>query len=151
MNSLEYKTERDMVLGFCQIIKNKGISFAVEVPYMNRSIDLVLVEGGKTKAIEFKLSNWKKAIKQAKIHLSGADEVYICLPYRQYSNRIDDIMPMLEEYGCGLYLLDSENDRIEIVHSAKNHWHWCGGEKIMKRGFAYSLENQNYRLLTGNI
>ena len=52
-----------------------------EVPFLSRSIDMVLVtHKNEIVSIEFKLKNWKQAIKQALDHKNGADRAYICMP-----------------------------------------------------------------------
>lgn len=151
-NTLNYSkyTERDMVIDFCKILETQNLVFAVEVPFMNRSVDLVFYKEGKIKAIEFKLHDWKKAIKQAKVHSLGADEIYICLPYNLYFNRVEQMKEVLEINHCGLILFNTDTKQIDEIFSFDNQPNWEGGIAIMRKGVDYSVQNQNYRLLVGN-
>lgn len=143
-------TEREMVLDFCRVLERQNLVFAVEVPFMNRSIDLVFYKEGKIKAIEFKLYDWKKAIKQAKVHSLGANEIYICLPYKTYSKKVELMRPDLERSNCGLILFDVETKEISEIFTYSNHSSWEGGVAIMRKGVDFSMQNQNYQLLIGN-
>lgn len=144
-------TEREMVLDFCKVLERENVVFAVEVPFMNRSVDLVFYKDEKIKAIEFKLHDWQKAVKQAKVHSLGADEVYVCLPHDSYAHRVEQMRPTFEENKCGLLLFDIEKKQIDVVLSFDICSNWRGGVAIMRKGVDYSIENQNYQLLTGNV
>lgn len=140
-------TERDMVIDFCKILERENLIFAVEVPFMNRSVDVVFYKEGKIKAIEFKLHDWKKAIKQARVHSLGADEIYICLPHNLYADRVEYMRPTLEENNCGLILFDTDTKTRVEIFSFCNQPNWKGGVAIMRKGVDYSMQNQNYQLL----
>ncbi len=142
-------TERDLVLEFCKVLRKQNLVFAVEVPFLNKSVDLVFYKDDKIKAVEFKLYNWKKAIEQAKKHSLGANEVYVCLPAEIYGNRIGQIKETFIENNCGLILFDRENSSIEEILSFKGSPSWEGGVAIMRKGVKYSLQNGNYNLLLG--
>src|SRR5690554_965307 len=76
-------TEADMVFDCYKKIKkaDRYKEVVLEVPYLSRSIDMVIVDQEDSIiSIEFKLYNWKKALEQAKDHRLGSDKAYICMP-----------------------------------------------------------------------
>ncbi len=57
---------------------NRYKAIIKEVPYLSRSIDMILITGDNDIfSIEFKLTNWRKAIRQAADHKNGTDKAYI--------------------------------------------------------------------------
>lgn len=105
-------TETEMVLDCYNklVRKNAFKEVLLEVPYLSRCIDMVLVDqDDKIVSVEFKLKNWKSAIKQANDHRLGADKAYICLPKPQ--REISETLKFeLQEFGIGLFLYDENND-----------------------------------------
>ena len=80
-----------------------------EVPFLSRCIDMVLiVRECETITIEFKINNWRQAIRQAKNHMLGADRAYICLPKREPSI---ELVNALHEAGIGLFLYCIDDDQ----------------------------------------
>jgi hypothetical protein len=76
---------------------------AREVPFLSRCIDLVLLTNNEEIiAIEFKIKNWRQAIEQAKYHMLGADKVYICLPQRNPSESLINVL-LSEKIGLFLF------------------------------------------------
>jgi hypothetical protein len=141
-----------MVVDFCKVLEqDQNIVFAVEVPFMNRSADLVYYKDEKITVVEFKLHDWKKAIMQAKIHALGANEVYICLPAKPYKDKIEAMRSMLEGNQCGLILFDIEKKEYKIELPSTASVKWYGGVAIMKKGVEFSQKNGNYKILTGNV
>ena len=138
-------TEKEMVLEYCKILEKKNVTFAVEVPFYNRSIDLVYLDKeGNTCAVEFKLNNWKKAIDQAKDCTTGAHFVYICVPNKNYSLQLKE---EVEKAGCGLIIFDPSKKNSSILNECKNENFWSGAHELLKKGFTYSVENNNYKQL----
>ena len=105
-------TEYEMTLNVLKKFKNYELF--EEVAFFRRSIDLVLIDSKKDilKTIEFKLSDWKKAIKQAIDHQIIADYAYLCMPKKKINAQM---MEQLNKYGIGLYLYDSATDNLELV------------------------------------
>ncbi len=135
-----------MVISFCRILKKEKVSFAVEVPFYERSIDLVYIDPSKNfHALEFKINDWRKAVLQARYCASGADFVYICLPQKKYNSRIEK---EVELAGCGLVLFDTKTKGIKIAKKQKrSSSHWDGAASLLKEGFDYSIRNKNYQQL----
>jgi len=98
-------TENEMVQDCYNKLNNLGYykEIHLEVPYMSRCIDMILVKNDdEIISIEFKLSNWKKALKQAKTHRYGANQAYICMPKPARGFK-QEFIDALEEQGIGLY------------------------------------------------
>ena len=60
-----------------------GYMMVREVQFFSKYIDLFGFNGGSssTVAVELKVRNWRRAIKQAKIYSLCANRVYIAMPY----------------------------------------------------------------------
>ncbi|MFW6311373.1 MAG: hypothetical protein ACOC1K_03970 [Nanoarchaeota archaeon] len=98
----------------------------LEIPYMSRSIDMVIVKkDDRIITIEFKLKNWKKALKQAIVHKYGATEAYICMPEPARGFQ-EEFIFSLKNKGIGLYQYrpEKENplDLFVEAREEKNRW-----------------------------
>jgi hypothetical protein len=144
-NTIYNLTEKQMVIEFCKLLEVERKKFAVEVPFFNRSIDLVLIDDKNNLcALEFKVHDWKRAVRQAQECVLGADFVYICIPEEKYS---ENIRREIERIECGLILFDLMKKRIRIVNSKRNHQLLKQGIALLREGFDYSLRNDNYQRL----
>jgi hypothetical protein len=148
-NIIDY-SEQKMVVDFCNsFFKGKDLSFSVEVPFFDRSIDVVYKDSNYLYAIEFKMFNWKKGIYQAKNHLLGADYIFICLPNKVYRK---DLEIELKRNNCGLILFDIETKRSKIVIIPKRNKNTMNRAKdILRKGYEYSLENKTFKLMTSLV
>jgi len=80
------KTEREILISAYKRIKKRStIDACCDAPLLGRCADLVYIAKNKLFSVEFKLKDWKKAIKQARDHRLGADYAYICMPERKVS------------------------------------------------------------------
>jgi hypothetical protein len=77
----------------------RGIHALAEVPIMGRVADLAFMHDGDLVTMEFKISNWRRAIRQARDHRLAADFAYICMPERQLTGAL---LSALEANGVGL-------------------------------------------------
>lgn len=137
--------EKTMVLRYCKALEKKNIQFTVEVPFFNRSIDLVFYDKkGNICAIEFKLSNWRKGIMQAKDCALGANRYYLCLPEEKINNNIKEIT---KENNCGLIGFDVKTGRIRTIHSFLNKNYLERGQRKLCTNFKYATRNANYNIL----
>ncbi len=73
---------------------------AQEVPILGRYVDLAFVKDKYIYTVEFKINNCKRAFKQSKDHMLGADFCYICMPERTFKNTF--IESLIDE-GIGLF------------------------------------------------
>lgn len=79
----------------------------LEIPIYRNRIDLVAYNDEEIIAVELKLKNWKRALRQAAYYQLGADFSYIAMPF--YSAvEVFKRKQYLEKEGVGLYavLLD---------------------------------------------
>ncbi len=136
-------SEQEMVIKFCKFLEKEGKIFTVEVPFFSRSIDLVFTDtNGKYYAVEFKLKNWKQAIIQAKYYMIGADFAFICIPTNIYNKQVKKEILIS---NCGLILFDVENEKFNIIENAKQVTK--KGRFLLKKGFKYAYNNNNYEYL----
>ena len=78
-----------------------------------------LVPRAKIVSIEFKLTNWRKALKQAFGHRAFADEAFVIMPAGKralLSKRVD----RFAEFGVSVGVYDAASDYLEILHRAKS-------------------------------
>lgn len=139
-------SEKEMVMSYCKFLEKQNHEFTVEVPFFNRSVDLVYKnnETNETYSIEFKLRDWRKAILQAEDLLIGCQNVYICLPQNRSINKVKSI---IRDRGFGLIIYDEKNNIFQTVVSCENENTWKTAESILDNGFEYSINNRNYELL----
>ena len=102
------KREADLVQGAFERIRGwSEIRVAKEVPSLGRCVDLVYLERGIVVAVEFKMNDWRRALRQARDHRLAADYVYVCMPARE----IPQAMWMaLAQEGIGLLFYSNEGD-----------------------------------------
>lgn len=88
-----------------------------EVPLGPKRIDLVCASEdlGKIIAVEVKVKNWKKAIRQALTYQLCADETYVAI-HQRYSNSIE--RQKFEDLGIGLIIVKTDK-HAEIAIPAK--------------------------------
>ena len=86
-----------------------------EIAILQRRVDLISLDknDGRLIAVEGKVSNWRKAFRQAVSCLLFADNVFIALPESSV-HRVESFE--LEQYGIGLL---SVNSHVEIILKAK--------------------------------
>lgn len=136
-------SEQEMVIKFCKTLEKEGKTFAVEVPFFSRSIDLVFTDNsGKYHAVEFKLKNWKQAINQAKYYMLGAEFAFVCIPKNTYNEQIEK---EILKSNCGLILYDTEQEEFEIIKEFEQKTK--EGRFLIHKGFEYAYNNNNYEYL----
>lgn len=97
---LKKKTEEEIVRdSFHRICKKKSIRARREVPLLGRCVDLVYLLGNQLIAVEFKLFDWKRALKQSYDYKLGADFAYICILKRKIT---DNMQEEVRRAGVGL-------------------------------------------------
>lgn len=87
--------------------RHPDIKICIEVPIMGRSVDVALIRGNRTIAIEFKLKNWKQALKQASDYKLACDLSYICLPEGRIS---DEVISHAREFGVGILVVNTNKE-----------------------------------------
>lgn len=117
-----------------------------EVPFMYRSIDVVVLDGkGRYIAIEAKIADWRRAIQQAKPCLLGADKVYIVMPASRTSC-VD--MDVLRQFGIGLVAVGVGAPRV-LVRARRSSYRMAPYAKALKEAIG-SRDQDSKGALDGN-
>lgn len=113
----------------------------LEVAFYRKRVDVVFLENNKITAVELKVSDWKKAIKQASINQLFADYSFVGMPYSFKSLLNIEVRKFFTNRGVGLILIGKN---IETVIEAKHSSHlYPNDRKRVKQTLAnYSLENE---------
>lgn len=59
----------------------RNLTVATEIPLLDRTVDLAYLVQEDVVTIEFKVKDWRQALRQSLDHLLGADFVIICLTH----------------------------------------------------------------------
>jgi hypothetical protein len=111
-------TENEMVDDFIRFMKGKYPGMIKEVPFLSRCIDVAYINlNDEVISIEFKLKNWRHAIRQARDHALGADRVYIGLPAERVS---EEMKRAVQTENIGLLLYISREIFYECVPAPLN-------------------------------
>ena len=99
-----------------QYFRENGFLTQEEVPFLLKVADLLCFhEGtGECVAIEVKVRDWRKALKQALVYQMMADRVYIAMS-NKYIKSVD--CKLLEENSVGLISLDI-NGTVKLISEA---------------------------------
>ncbi len=100
-----------------------NIKVACNIPVLGRCVDLAYMKDDSVITVEFKLRDWRRAIKQAKDHRLAADYAYVCMPRRkEYRN----LLLSLRAAGVGLIFFNEGNpwpfDIIETAPKSSETW-----------------------------
>jgi hypothetical protein len=101
------KEETLVKKSFQRIQRNTNNRVCREVPILGRSADLVYIKDDSLFSVEFKLHNWRRAIKQARDHQLATDYSYICMPNRNVSKILSE---ELRIYGIGLFFYKEKGE-----------------------------------------
>ncbi|MGE5342838.1 MAG: hypothetical protein ACM3SY_15300 [Candidatus Omnitrophota bacterium] len=112
-----FRLENDLEKAAEPFLKDKNFLYSWQVPIHNRVIDLAAIDpNGAIIGIEFKLKDWKRALKQAARNSNAFDYIYICVPGGNYLNRLTVIA---EKSGIGVLIYDTDIGTIKIQSPAK--------------------------------
>lgn len=103
--------EKDLISPLTHYFTKKGYKIALEVPIYRNRIDMVAYNKFTMIAIELKIKNWKRALKQATYYQFGADFTYVAMPlyesYKAYWNRF-----RFEKKGVGIIAINTKDGSI---------------------------------------
>ena len=100
--------ENDLYPPLVKYFLKKDYSIEVEIPIHRNRIDLIAFNNNNHLiAVELKLKDWKRALRQATYYQLGVDVSYIAMPFYQ-ALKVYRRTGQLEEKGVGLFgiLLD---------------------------------------------
>lgn len=98
--------EADLSREMLELLQDKYDGVFLEVPLYNRCIDAVLLRDRELTTIEFKIKDWRRAIRQIRTHLVAADYSYLCMPEKRIP---EELSRLLSEIGIGLLLYNVES------------------------------------------
>jgi hypothetical protein len=108
--------EVDLFEPISQYFQDKGYSIDFEVPVYRNRADMMAYTETELIAVELKLKNWKRAIRQASYYQLGADYSYIAMPFNE-AFEVHKKHKMLNRERVGLLavIMDSYEVR-ELIH-----------------------------------
>ena len=107
-----FSKECDLEKAAIPFLRTSGYKYTFGVPLSNRVVDLAAIdEQGNLIGIEFKLTDWKRALSQAQRSKNAFDFVYVCLPGGRY---IDKLVREASTHGVGVMTFDRVANGIKI-------------------------------------
>jgi hypothetical protein len=118
---MSHLLESELLEPVSAFLRDRGCEFLVpELMFFDRGIDVYGICGGRTKtsyAVELKLTDWRKALKQAAIYQLCSDFCYVALPSRTIA--CVDPEPF-KESGVGLLSVREDNSVTIIFEASKS-------------------------------
>lgn len=68
---------------FQKLGKNPNVTVRCSVPLLGRCVDLAYLHESCLVTVEFKLRDWRRALRQARDHRLATDYAYVCMPRRE--------------------------------------------------------------------
>lgn len=113
-------TERELAAPVLQFLRALGCDrFETEMLLVDRDVDVFAIRRGRqarSYAIELKLHDWQKALRQAAIYQLCADYCYVAMPSR-VAERIH--RAPFRQAGVGLLSVDLDSKNVAIVCAAR--------------------------------
>lgn len=111
-----FSTESEMTISSLPLVLSEfenenSLPQYIEEPKGLFGIPDLLLFNGRVIAIEYKLKNWKQAIKQAYRYKSFSEESYVLLD-KEYIDRARDNLDLFTKFNIGLASVD--NDKLEF-------------------------------------
>ncbi len=110
-------TELQLVNKVREMLVAEGKTVYLEVPFLSRCIDMLIVQNDEVTSVEFKMRDWRKAIAQSREHLLGVDKAYVCLPHRK--SITEKMRIEFENAGIGLLFFSEDNPPFKEMIPAK--------------------------------
>lgn len=107
--------ESSMTAKVSEYFKNKGYQTSDEVPIIGKKIDLVAFNKRNSIAVELKVKDWQRALRQAVIHKIVADYVFVAI-WHEYIHRVD--IDQFKQLGVGI--LEVNDSIIETLKAEKS-------------------------------
>lgn len=138
---MKEKELQENVFHFFRLEKKKVF---LEIPFMSRIIDLVLLENESIVTIEFKIHNWRRAINQMLEHRIASDFCNLCMPKDGVTiSKLNMIKNELSIYGFGFYLWDDKEKNLATVFKGEKNQTICeiASNKLFEniRGLGWQL------------
>jgi len=111
--------ELELIKPVSDYLKNKGYKVFHEIKIGFCRADLVGFKKEVVIAVELKLSDWKKAIIQAKNYQLGADFVYLAFPLDKSFNVLRKAENILKKERIGLIVIEEKNCEVRKIIDAR--------------------------------
>jgi hypothetical protein len=133
--------ELELIKPVSDYFKKNGYKVRYEIKIGFCRADIVAFKGEKTTAVELKISDWKKAIIQAKNYQLGCDYVYLAVPLLRSYNILRKAEFLLKKEGIGLLVINEKTCEVSKIVNAKRSNKQLGKislDKIDKKMFSVS-------------
>jgi len=100
---MKFKREEDLEMATVPFIEKYFDNWSWQVPNHNLVIDFGGIKKNTLIGIEYKLSNWKRGIWQARGHRLAFDYLYVLLPFRKISVAL---CKEARKHGIGILLFN---------------------------------------------
>ena len=111
--------ELELIKPVSDYFKKQGYKVKHEIKIGYHRADLIAFNEDEVVAVELKLSDWKKAIIQAKNYQLGAMFVYIAVPLFKSYNVLRKAEYKLRKDGLGLLIVEETNCEVKKIIDAK--------------------------------
>lgn len=108
---MKFKSEKEFEEIALPFFQSKYNLLLQQVPLHNKIIDLAAIdEHEHLIGVEFKLKDWKRALKQVVENLNAFDYMYVCIPGGTY---IEKLLSKAKSIGIGVLTYDHDNSSIK--------------------------------------
>jgi hypothetical protein len=111
--------ELELIKPVSDYLKNQGYKVFHEIKIGYCRADLVGFKQDEVVAVELKLRDWKKAIKQAKNYQLGADYVYLAFPLNKSFNVLKKAEHILRKEKIGLIVIEETYCDVRMIIKAE--------------------------------
>jgi len=139
-------SERELVELSVPLLEKQWSSVVyTEVPIFSRCADAVAVKDEDVRAIEFKLRDWRRAVRQAKRHLVAVDYTYVCMPRPKTNRCLEAIVKECKSASVGLMfvVVDADEPGVEEILPAERSTIVWEPEKHAVRSFLYRTRSSS--------
>jgi hypothetical protein len=110
--------EDDLYLPMIKYFKKLNYFIELEIPIYRNRIDLLAYNDNKLIAVELKLLNWKRALRQAAYYQLGADYSYIAMPFYE-AIEVYKRGNLFNDEGVGLFAVLLNRDEVRELIKPK--------------------------------
>jgi len=131
-------TEQDFTIEIGHFLQKQNYRIRHEVPNMGQSLDILASRSRWVTAIEAKLENWKRALKQCRAHELVADYICIAIATKKVSQELEI---EIRQRGYGLIHFNRNGNECDwAITPRRNLKVWSAQRKVLSRnlrGIAY--------------
>jgi len=128
---VKFDSERELADAvISRLMLTVDVMFSREAPVLGRSADVAMCRANELHTIEFKLHDWRQALRQAIDHQMAADFAYVCMPGRRVT---DAMREAFAETGVGLlFFAEAEWPFETVFEAARSTGTWCVAYERLK-------------------